>query len=130
MAGRAVVGDSSDTQGRANVHPPRLVGREVETGELAAALARPGALVLVEGEAGIGKSRLVREFLGSAAGGSHKALIAACPPVRQPFTLGPLSYGCLGPTLFALSGSQPRRPTLMRRYAKTSLCGHWDRWFR
>jgi DNA-binding CsgD family transcriptional regulator len=58
--------------------------------QLASALARPGALVLVEGEAGIGKSRLIREFLASADGRGRTALVAACPPVHQPFTLGPL----------------------------------------
>ena len=90
MAGRAAAVHGDRTPKPTNVRPPRLVGRDAETGQLAAALARPGALVLVEGEPGIGKSRLVREFLGSAAGRRHKALIAMCPPVHQPFTLGAL----------------------------------------
>ncbi|HEY1914342.1 MAG TPA: LuxR C-terminal-related transcriptional regulator, partial [Streptosporangiaceae bacterium] len=36
------------------------------------------------------KSRLVREFLASQDAREHRSLIAACPPVHQPFTLGPL----------------------------------------
>jgi DNA-binding CsgD family transcriptional regulator len=47
-------------------------------------------VVLVEGEAGIGKSRLLRELVASPAGLAHKTLIAECPPFRQPHTLGPL----------------------------------------
>ncbi len=68
---------------------PSLVGRERELAALTAALARPPAVVLVEGEAGIGKSRLVREFLASPTAGRH-AVIASCPPFREPFTLGPI----------------------------------------
>jgi hypothetical protein len=42
---------------------PRFVGRAVELRRLTDALTRPPAAVLVEGEAGIGKSRLVQEAL-------------------------------------------------------------------
>jgi DNA-binding CsgD family transcriptional regulator len=55
---------------------------------LAAVLAGPPALVIVEGEAGIGKTRLVREFLASPSGRAHKVLVATCPPLRRPHTLG------------------------------------------
>jgi predicted ATPase len=90
MPGRAQAPDGGPAPRPVTVRPPRLVDRDTETATLAATLARPGALVLVEGEAGVGKSRLVREFLASAAASPHKALIADCPPVRQPFTLGPV----------------------------------------
>ena len=59
---------------------PGFVGRVRELGALAEALAVPPALVLVEGEAGIGKSRLVQEFLALPAAGWHKALVASCSP--------------------------------------------------
>ena len=55
---------------------------------LARALARPPMIVFVEGEAGIGKSRLLREFLASPAVRQHRSLVATCPPLREPCTLG------------------------------------------
>jgi DNA-binding CsgD family transcriptional regulator len=70
---------------------PRFAGRERELGELARVLAISRATVLVEGEAGIGKSRLISEFLTSAAGREQAALVARCPPFREPHTLGPLT---------------------------------------
>lgn len=69
---------------------PDFVGREAEFAALTEAMAGPRSVVLVEGEAGIGKSRLVAEFLASRAGRLHRPLIAACPPFRQPYTLGPV----------------------------------------
>lgn len=63
-----------------------FVGRRGELDELTRAMAAPPAIALVEGEAGVGKSRLVREFLVSTTG----ALVASCPPVPEPYTLGPL----------------------------------------
>ncbi|MEY9935498.1 DNA-binding CsgD family transcriptional regulator/tetratricopeptide (TPR) repeat protein [Catenulispora sp. GP43] len=44
---------------------PRFIGREAELTRAVRALLAPPALVLVEGEAGIGKSRLVRETLAA-----------------------------------------------------------------
>ena len=70
--------------------PPAFVGRRRELAVLAEALSQPPGVVLVEGEAGIGKSRLLREFLASADAPSSRSLIATCPPLRQPFTLGPV----------------------------------------
>jgi DNA-binding CsgD family transcriptional regulator len=57
---------------------------------LAQALAAPPSVVLIEGEAGIGKTRLVREFLASSTGKRGKTLVMLCPPLRQPLTLGPV----------------------------------------
>jgi predicted ATPase len=69
---------------------PRLTGRDRELADLASALAGTTAVVIVEGEAGIGKTRLVGEYLATPQGAKHKTLLAACPPFRQPHTLGPL----------------------------------------
>lgn len=63
------------------------MGRARELATLAGVLAEPPALVLVEGEAGVGKSRLLREVL---AAGDYRALIAVCPPVGESLTLGPV----------------------------------------
>jgi DNA-binding CsgD family transcriptional regulator len=77
------------------VHSPGFVGRERELAALADALTAAGSpsLVLVEGEAGIGKSRLVAEFLAGEPGQCLRVLVAACPPFRQPYTLGPVVDG-------------------------------------
>lgn len=48
----------------------------------------PG-VVLVEGEAGIGRTRLVTEFLATPGGRSGRTLAAYCPAFRRPHTLGP-----------------------------------------
>jgi DNA-binding NarL/FixJ family response regulator len=80
----------------ADVGVPRFVGRADELRRVTDALARLPAVVLVAGEAGIGKSRLVREALtvaGAAAGGGggdQRWLIAMCPPFREGLTLGPI----------------------------------------
>jgi hypothetical protein len=42
---------------------------------------------LVEGEGRIGKNRLLREFAGSS---QRLPVVAACPPFREPYTLGPV----------------------------------------
>lgn len=70
---------------------PGFVGREKELGALSLAMDQSLALVLVSGEAGIGKSRLISEFIASPAGRSRKTLMAVCPPFRDPCTLGPVS---------------------------------------
>lgn len=75
----------------ASIRRPGLVGREQELAALCRALASRPAIILIEGEAGIGKTRLIREFLASPAGGTHTAVIACCPPFREPHTLGPVA---------------------------------------
>lgn len=69
---------------------PRFIGRDQELAVLAAGLAGPPAVVLIDGEAGVGKTRLLREYLATQQG-THKALVATCPPFRQPQTLGPVA---------------------------------------
>ncbi len=72
-----------------------FVGRDHELGVLRTTfehVRREGcpALVTVVGDAGVGKTRLVREFL-SALDGEAKALIGRCLPLEQGVTLWPLA---------------------------------------
>ena len=69
---------------------PKFVGRDRELSALATALAGARAVVLIEGEAGMGKTRLVGEYVASSAAAGVTALVACCPPFRQPHTLGPV----------------------------------------
>jgi len=76
------------------VDAPELLEREDQLGALGAALSvvaerRVGLVVLVHGEAGIGKTTLVRRFCGQA-GGSVRVLWATCDPLFTPRPLGPL----------------------------------------
>src|SRR6266576_5602277 len=69
-----------------------LLEREAELAVLEACLsevcAGSGRLVLVAGEAGVGKSALVRSFCAEVAESAH-VLTAACDPLFMPRPLGP-----------------------------------------
>ncbi|MDQ4047769.1 MAG: AAA family ATPase, partial [Actinomycetota bacterium] len=67
-----------------------LVGRQDELRWILEALGEPPALVFVEGEAGVGKSRLVREALSSPAARDTRVLVGHCHRLREPFLLGPV----------------------------------------
>ncbi|MER5470773.1 AAA family ATPase [Streptomyces sp. NPDC002685] len=80
----------SGTRDLPAIASPVLVEREGELAALRGALSDPPVVVLIEGEAGIGKSRLVQELLAGHAPTRQRVLPAACPAVQQPFTLGPV----------------------------------------
>lgn len=65
-----------------------VVGRERELTALLAAVRRPPAAVVVEGEAGVGKTRLVHELSGRLS--RTRLLVGHCRPLREPFPFGPL----------------------------------------
>ncbi|MFB7620576.1 AAA family ATPase [Kitasatospora sp. NPDC056181] len=105
----------------------RFVGRQRELGQLLAALRRPPAVVLVEGEAGIGKSRLVREAAAVLRAERRQVLTGLCHPLREPFPYGPVvdalrkadladvtgfppTAGALAPLLPDLAGRLPDPP--------------------
>ena len=75
---------------RAVVRGPRLVGRSAQLARLVDALTSPGpaATVLIEGEAGIGKTRLLQEALDTSA--LDGVFVAACPPFGETLTLAPV----------------------------------------
>lgn len=105
----------------------RFVGRERELELLVAAMRRPPTVVLVEGEAGIGKSRLVREAASALT--DRLVLTGFCHPLREPYPFGPVidalreagpalpprgvlppSTGALGPLLPDLADRLPQPP--------------------
>ncbi|MGZ4305908.1 MAG: ATP-binding protein [Solirubrobacteraceae bacterium] len=83
------------------VSSPRFVGRREELsalgGAVAAAADGAGSVVLVTGDSGIGKSRLLAEFATGAAASGALVLIGECPPIGD----GELPYA---PIVGALRG--------------------------
>src|ERR671921_674252 len=81
-----------------------MVGRSETLAALAAALERAPAVVLVAGDAGIGKTRLVREFTAAA---EAAVLWGDCVPMQA----GELPYA---PFTAALRGIAEPAPTVLR----------------
>jgi len=75
---------------------PFLVGREQELKALIETAMSSPALVLVEGEAGIGKTRLVNEVLASSVLSGYRRLVGYCHSVLEPFPFGPVVEGLRG----------------------------------
>lgn len=71
-------------------HASPLVGRERELERLVETATSPPAVTLVEGEAGVGKTRLISEALGSPALSRCRRLVGCCHSVQDRFLLGPL----------------------------------------
>lgn len=69
---------------------PVLVGRARELHALVDAATHPPSVAMVEGEAGIGKTRLIREALGHPAVRGRRVLLGGCRPLREPFPYGPV----------------------------------------
>lgn len=67
-----------------------LIGRDNELARLRELARTPPALAIVVGEAGIGKTRLVRELIDHPALDEDRVLIGHCYPMRDPFPLGPV----------------------------------------
>ncbi|MED7950293.1 ATP-binding protein [Streptomyces sp. BE303] len=107
-----------------------FAGRTAELRTLLGAVSdvRP-AVVLVEGEAGIGKSRLVAEATSVLADRGLRVLTGGCHPLREPLAYGPVidalrrvgpwlppaerlgaSTGALAPLLPDLAGALPPEP--------------------
>ncbi|MEU4548239.1 hypothetical protein [Nonomuraea dietziae] len=65
------------------------------------ATIRPPAVVVVGGEAGIGKTRLVAEMAADPQLAGRLLLTGVCRRIREPFPLGPVvealrGTGCFG----------------------------------
>src|SRR5262245_22340654 len=100
-----VVGESGrsgqDAPGR-RLTAPVLVGRQQELELLLAAALDPPCVAIVEGEAGVGKTRLVRELLALPSLQDRLSLVGHCQPLREPFPFGPV--------IEALRGAADVRP--------------------
>lgn len=82
--------EDASAQQLPDVSAPRFIGRTAELRQLATALATPQSVVLIEGEAGIGKTRLMQRALNTLSVAGLRALVAVCPPMRKGLTLGPV----------------------------------------
>ncbi|MBB5934080.1 helix-turn-helix transcriptional regulator [Streptomyces zagrosensis] len=68
---------------------PVLVGRAGELHALLDAINHPPSVAFVEGEAGIGKTRLIREALQHPSVQGRRVVLSTCQPLREPFPYGP-----------------------------------------
>ncbi|QSB16052.1 AAA family ATPase [Natronosporangium hydrolyticum] len=80
---------AGDLAGR-RVVSPAYVGRVAELTQLVAAVTMPPAVVVIEGEAGLGKTRLVQELAGRPELAHQRLLVGRCHPIRESFPLGPV----------------------------------------
>jgi hypothetical protein len=98
-----------ETSGPASTgeHPvsPALVSRDDELARLMAAVSAPPVVAVVEGEAGVGKTRLVEELLASPELSGCRWLTGRCRQIREPFPLGAVIEAVrgLGPELGELA---------------------------
>ncbi|WP_406316913.1 AAA family ATPase [Streptosporangium sp. NBC_01639] len=97
---------------------PLLVGRDQELERLVAAVTAAPSVSVVEGEAGIGKSRLLAELAARPELADRRLLSGGCGQIREPFPLGPiveairgratdLTGAALSPVAGALRGLLP-----------------------
>jgi predicted ATPase len=69
---------------------PQMVGRDAELDRILRVVEEPPAVVVVAGEAGVGKTRLVEELLARPALSRSHHLVGRCQRIRESFPLGPL----------------------------------------
>nr|WP_055509255.1 LuxR family transcriptional regulator [Nonomuraea pusilla] len=69
---------------------PALVGRDAQLRALLQAIGGPPAVILVQGEAGIGKTRLVRAATERLRAERRTVLLGHCHQLREPFPYGPV----------------------------------------
>ncbi|MGW2401597.1 ATP-binding protein [Kitasatospora sp. NPDC001664] len=75
---------------------PPLVGRAEELDALLTAALSPPAVLVLEGEAGVGKTRLVTELLAAPRLAGHRMLTGRCRASREPFPYGVVVEALLG----------------------------------
>ncbi|MFJ8301147.1 ATP-binding protein [Streptomyces sp. NPDC094447] len=93
----------------------RFVGRAREKDLLLGAARRPPTSVFVEGEAGVGKSRLIREVSEELATGPCRVLTGYCHPLREPLPYGPVVDALRGARRWLPGGSFPAEAEALAR---------------
>ncbi|WP_218004967.1 ATP-binding protein [Actinomadura macra] len=73
---------------------PVLIGRDAELSTLATAIAASPSVAFVEGEAGVGKTRLVAELVSALRTGPAWVTTGYCRPLCDPFPYGVI-FECL-----------------------------------
>ncbi|GCD97049.1 ATP-binding protein [Embleya hyalina] len=73
-----------------------LIGRDRELRALVDAVAAFPSMTFVEGEAGVGKTRMITELLAGPRERSPWSLVRYCQPLRDPFPYG-VVFECLRP---------------------------------
>lgn len=69
---------------------PVIVGRDKQLNDLSLTLSTPPAMVVITGEAGVGKTRLVEELSLQPFVRGERVLVGHCYPLRDPFPFGPI----------------------------------------
>ncbi|MGW0802336.1 ATP-binding protein [Nonomuraea sp. NPDC002799] len=103
---------------------PALVGRDAQLRSLIGAITSPPAVTQVQGEAGIGKTRIVRAAIDRLRHGERTVLLGHCHQIREPFPYGPV-FDALRHAGPALPGSDRLSPVTgaLRGYLP-ELSGH------
>ncbi|MEV8638219.1 AAA family ATPase [Streptosporangium sp. NPDC051023] len=70
--------------------PSALIGRGTELRALLVAITNPPSVTLVEGAAGIGKTRLVTTAVNHLRRAGRTVLVGRCQQIRAPFPYGPI----------------------------------------
>ncbi len=70
--------------------PTTLAGRDAELSAIVEVLQERPAAVLIEGEPGMGRTRLLTEIARRKEFAGGRILVGACQPLREPFPYGPV----------------------------------------
>jgi ATP/maltotriose-dependent transcriptional regulator MalT len=107
------------------VRSPRFVGRQKELAALHEALERAEAgapvVMMITGEAGVGKTRLIREFVGGFRRAGTRVLVGHCIPIAD----GGLPYA---PIMEALRHLDRELDTQAVQDLVSSASGEFARW--
>jgi DNA-binding CsgD family transcriptional regulator len=106
------VGNLAWTPNADGVLCPVLVGRDEELAALQRAFRSAGQMVLVRGSAGIGKSRLLREFADRASAAGAVVVVGRCSPAAADVPFRPLREALLAAARTGLRPSPELSPFL------------------